>query len=129
MGIIYAPGSSYYLNADLTLYAMWRDSQVPLPRPIIEDFTLRYKETADLNLKFHVPAGTNYTVSYQSADPSVATVNEKGEVYGAKRGITTIRCTIEDAYGNRLFDTCTVTVNYELWQWLIVVFLFGWIWY
>lgn len=64
-----------------------------------------------------------------SSDPSVATVDENGNIYGAGKGNATITCTVTDEFGNVVSDTCDVEVNYTFGQWLIVIFLFGWIWY
>ena len=27
------------------------------------------------------------------------------------------------------YDTCTVEVDADMWQWMIIIFLFGWTWY
>lgn len=46
-----------------------------------------------------------------------------------KKGTATITCTVTDSNGNTVTDTCNVTVKYNFGQWLIVIILFGWIWY
>ena len=56
-------------------------------------------------------------------------VDENGNVYAAKTGSATITVTITDEYGNKVTDTCDVNVQYTWWQWIIVIVLFGWIWY
>ena len=45
------------------------------------------------------------------------------------RGTADITVTVTDEDGNAVSDTGTVTVHYMLVQWLIVILLFGWIWY
>ena len=34
-----------------------------------------------------------------------------------------------DSEGNTLSDSVEITTKYIWWQWLIIIFLFGWIWY
>ena len=31
--------------------------------------------------------------------------------------------------GDELCDTCTVEVDADMWQWMIIIFLLGWSWY
>ena len=81
------------------------------------------------NLQINADEGAEYTVTYTSSNPSVARVDENGKVYGAKRGSTEITVTVTDEYGNTASDTCKVNVTYAWWQWIIVIVLFGWIWY
>ena len=40
-----------------------------------------------------------------------------------------IKVTVTDEYGNTVTDTCTVTVKHTFIQIIIIVVLFGWIWY
>ncbi len=95
----------------------------------LSDLTINYKCSAKINPKIDVEAGTEYSVSYTSSNPKVATVDENGKVYGAKKGSATITCTVTDSNGNTVQDTCKVTVKYSFGQWLIKILLFGWIWY
>lgn len=76
-----------------------------------------------------VDDGAKYTVKYSSSNTKVATVDENGKVYAAKKGSATITCTVTDSNGNTVQDTCKVTVKYSFGQWLIKILLFGWIWY
>ncbi len=66
---------------------------------------------------------------YSSSDANVATVDKNGKVYAAGTGNATITCTVTDSWGNVVADTCKVTVGYAWWQWIIIIVLFGWIWY
>ena len=95
----------------------------------INDIIINYKASAKINPTITADEGAEYTVKYESSNPKVATVDENGKVYAAKRGDATITCTVTDSYGNTVSDTCKVTVNYTFWQWLIKIILFGWIWY
>lgn len=96
---------------------------------LVSDITLNYKNSANIKLKITADEGAEYIVKYESSNPKVATVDENGKVYAAKRGEATITCIVTDSYGNTVSDTCKVTVNYTFWQWLIKIILFGWIWY
>lgn len=95
----------------------------------VDNIEMNYKDTKQLNPTISVDEGVNYTVTYTSSNPSVATVDENGNVYGAKKGSADITVTVTDEYGNSASDTCTVQVKYSFWQWIIKILLFGWIWY
>lgn len=95
----------------------------------LSDVKLNYKNSIYLNPDINIDDSLKYTVSYVSSNPSVATVDENGNIYGAGKGNATITCTVTDEFGNVVSDTCDVEVNYTFGQWLIVIFLFGWIWY
>ena len=91
---------------------------------------VNYKAKTTLKPTVTADEGVTYTVSYSSSNPNVVKVNEKtGEVTGAKKGSASITCTVTDEFGNTVSDTCKVTVNYTVWQWVIKILLFGWIWY
>jgi hypothetical protein len=95
----------------------------------VDDIEMNYKNSATLNPVIDVDEGVSYTVTYTSSKPSVAKVDDNGNVYGAKKGSTEITVTVTDEYGNTVSDTCKVNVTYAWWQWIIVIVLFGWIWY
>ena len=90
---------------------------------------LDYKGSTTLNPQISVDAGVKYTVTYSSSNPSVASVDANGKVSTGKTGSATITVTVTDEYGNTVKDTCEVKVSYNWWQWIIVIVLFGWIWY
>ena len=95
----------------------------------VSDITLNYKKSATIKPTIKADEGAKYTVKYSSSNTKVATVDENGKVYAAKRGSATITCTVTDSNGNTVQDTCKVTVKYSFGQWLIKILLFGWIWY
>ena len=95
----------------------------------VSDVSLNYKASTTIKSNITADEGAEYTVTYTSSNPSVARVDENGKVYGAKRGSTEITVTVTDEYGNTASDTCKVNVTYAWWQWIIVIVLFGWIWY
>ena len=75
----------------------------------------------------------NYTSDYApekltwtSSNEKVATVDENGNIYASGRGNATITVTSADGAVNETID---VTVSYTVLQWIIVIVLFGWIWY
>ena len=93
------------------------------------DITLNYKKSTTITPNITADKDAEYTVKYSSSDTSVARVDDNGNVYAAKRGSATITCTVTDSNGNTVQDTCNVTVKYSFGQWLLVILLFGWIWY
>ena len=95
----------------------------------IDNFTMEYKDSATITPNIEVDAGVGYTVSYNSSDSSVVQIDKNGNITTRDKGSATITVTVTDEYGNTVTDTCEVTVNYKWWQWIIVIVLFGWIWY
>lgn len=100
-----------------------------MPTVSVNDIGLNYKKSVALKPSVTVDENASYTVTYTSSNPSVARVDENGKVYGAKKGSADITVTVTDSYGNSVSDTCKVNVKYTFGQWLIVIVLFGWIWY
>ena len=86
-----------------------------------ERMTLRYRGRTQLN--FNSSAGN--VRSWHSDDTSVISVDANGNIRGVSRG--TARVIAIDSAGHSA--TITVTVNYVWWQWIIIIFLFGWVWY
>ena len=95
----------------------------------VSDIKLNYKKSTTITPSITADEGAKYTVKYSSSNTKVATVDENGKVYAAKKGGATITCTVTDSNGNTVSDTCKVTVKYSFGQWLIKILLFGWIWY
>ncbi len=95
----------------------------------INNIELNYKKSATITPTITADEGVKYTVKYESSNPSVARVDENGKVYAAKKGSAIITCIVTDEYGNTVTDTCNVKVSYAWWQWIIIILLFGWIWY
>ena len=83
------------------------------------EITLRYKET------YSISATSESNVTWVSTNSDVATVDQNGNITAISRGTTEIISEIKN--GEK--DICTVTVKFTWWQWLIRIFLFGWIWY
>ena len=79
---------------------------------------LRYQTTYDL--------APSETVTWIVDDESVARVTLPGIVETVGRGTTTVTAVSADG---RKSASCDVTVYYAWWQWLIRIFLAGWLWY
>ena len=95
----------------------------------IKDIKLTYKKSEKIKPDITADEGAKYTVKYESSNPKVASVDKNGKVTALKKGTAKITCTVTDSNGNTVSDTCTVTVKYNFGQWLIIILLFGWIWY
>lgn len=121
------------VTANTTIYAHWTKNAEA--KAVVKDVkiehnaTLNYKSTYMLSPEITADKGAKYTVKYSSSNTKVATVDENGKIYGAKKGNATITCTVTDSYGNTYSDSCNVNVKYSGVQWVIIIVLFGWIWY
>ena len=121
------------VTANTTIYAHWTKNAET--KAVVKDVkiehnaTVNYKSTYMLSPEITADKGAKYTVKYSSSNTKVATVDENGKIYGAKKGNATITCTVTDSYGNVVTDKCNVNVDYSGSQWFIIIVLFGWIWY
>lgn len=95
----------------------------------VEDFSMNYKDSHLIKPFVDASEGMTYKVSFESSDSKIVSVDENGMVTANSRGTAKIYCTVTDMYGNKTTDFCTVTVKYNIWQWIIVLFALGWIWY
>ena len=95
----------------------------------ISDITVNYKDSAKITSQITLDGDVKYTTSFTSSDTSVATIDKDGRVTTLRKGTTTVTCTVTDEYGNTTKDTCTVTVKFQWWQWLIWILLLGFLWY
>ena len=80
---------------------------------------LNYKDTYSVN------NGSDYA-TYGSEDSSVASVDSNGTIRANNPGSTYIYSVDEVDPNVRMYK---VEVDYSFGQWLIIIFLFGWIWY
>lgn len=72
---------------------------------------------------------SNYSadqIKWESSNEKVATVDDQGNVKMTGKGTATITATSLDGEATA---ECKVTVNYSAGQWIIIIVLFGWIWY
>ena len=66
------------------------------------------------------------TVTWQSDNDAVVKIDPAtGKLTATGTGTATITATADDGRT----ASCTVTVQYTWWQWIIRILLFGWIWY
>ena len=76
--------------------------------------------------------GTAGPATFTSGATDVATVDDDGNVRAVRGGKGWADITVSDGSaidGLEITDTVIVNVRYAWWQWLIVILLFGWIWY
>lgn len=88
-----------------------------------DSIQMNYKQTVKVDYT------TNYKaedLTWTSSNEKVATVDEDGNVYASGKGNATI--TVKSADG-KVNETVNVTVSYTVLQWIIIIVLFGWIWY
>ena len=95
----------------------------------IADIEMNSKDSTTITPNISADEGVEYTVTYSSSDTDVAYVDENGNVTATGKGSAEITVTVTDEYGNVVTDTCDVEVKYTFGQWLIIILLFGWIWY
>lgn len=86
--------------------------------------------TGSINLYYkaeeqlQVPQGKPVII-WTSDNTDVVSVDQYGNIKGNKKGTATVTAKIDEARS----ATYKITVTYNWWQWIIVIFLFGWIWY
>ncbi len=88
------------------------------------NYTVNYK--GSIKVTATPNAETNKKINYVIGDSTVATIDDEGNITTVGPGTATVVATIEDT---DISDTCTITVSYTWWQWIIMILLFGWIWY
>ncbi|MBP9988919.1 MAG: hypothetical protein KBT46_05405 [Ruminococcus sp.] len=96
------------------------------------DQTYNYKDDAwvdcwvDTKNDDYAYWATIYVSSEGENDPYVC---YDGQIATYLTGSTYCTVYVVDAQGHIFEDSCTITVKYSFWQWLIRIFLFGWLWY
>ena len=124
---------SLKVTANITLYAHWAkiEQHIPIVKSVkIDDNAeINYKSSYKISSEITAESGAEYTAEWQSSNPKVASVDKNGKVTALKKGTAKITCTVTDSNGNTVSDACNVTVKYSFGQWLIIILLFGWIWY
>ncbi len=86
---------------------------------------INFKATINLKEKVNSSA-QNKTLRWTSADESIVTVDDEGNIFGAKAGTTTVTAKSTDGKFTQSFN---VQVSYSVIQWIIIIVLFGWLWY
>ena len=93
------------------------------------DIKVRYRQNFVPEVKVDCDAGEDYFIEFRSKDESVVIPNGDGTLYACGTGKAEVEVIVKDYYGNRFKDTITVESKYEFWQWLIRIFLLGFLWY
>ena len=122
---------------DVTLTAVYDDFELAIEKP--SNTTVFYKNNIDIKATVgELPEGA--TVEWTANnDCFKLNAGDKGKCVGTaqKRGTSVFTAKIKlndgtyatDSEGNTLSSSIEVTVKYAWWQWIIVILLFGWIWY
>ncbi|MBP3441591.1 MAG: InlB B-repeat-containing protein [Clostridia bacterium] len=118
------PGDVITVTGNTTIYAVWRknESPTPPPAPTVEykSVYLDYKSTYSINVEGF--EATDYIVE----DDSILSVDSNGKVTAKRPGTSDIY--VYDANSD-VRVVYTFSVDYAWWQWIIIIVLFGWIWY
>ena len=118
------PAHAYYLENNP--YVKWYEIPVyPINLSIVQKpnkTSYDYKETNNLNLD-----GLKVEVTYSNGKKEIITDTSMLEISGYNPRSTGNQ-TITVQYGG-CSDTFTVSVSYTTVQWIIVILLFGWLWY
>lgn len=120
-----APGDD---GTEMSPFSIYNEPQ-SVDKVTVSDMIIKYKDSVTLKPEITAADGSEYTVKYESSNQNVATVDKDGNITTLHKGETKITCTVTDEYGNSVKDTCTVTVKFQWWQWLVWVLLFGFLWY
>lgn len=93
--------------------------------------TLVYKKSMTLAPTVQTVGDVQYTLTYSSSNPKIVEVDRDGNITTRKSGTVTVTVTATNNAdpADTVETTCTVTVKYAWWQWLIRILLLGFIWY
>lgn len=95
----------------------------------LNNIETNYKKSGQLEPKSTNPDNVGYKIEYKSSDPKCVIVDADGNYFAVKTGSSKITCTVTDEYGKVTTAECKVNVKYSTIQWIIMIVLFGWIWY
>ena len=95
----------------------------------LNNIETNYKKSGQLEPKITNPDNVGYKIEYKSSDPKCVIVDADGNYFAVKTGSAKIACTVTDEYGKVTTAECKVNVKYSTIQWIIIIVLFGWIWY
>ncbi|MGN1169223.1 MAG: hypothetical protein ACI4RB_03795, partial [Acutalibacteraceae bacterium] len=96
------------------------------------DETINYKEETWLTPEIFTGGEDEvfcYTVILNPYSGDATYVDQSGYVYGAGTGTDYYYGVVVDTNGHFEYVDFSVTVRYSFVQWLIRIFLFGWLWY
>lgn len=116
------PQLTLYCNRNSAAHQYAAKNKIPFV--LWNDIALRYKSTTQLFAP--VPDDAADKVRWSSANGSVASVDaDSGKVTAVGTGTAVITAKTQ---GDQEYHF-TVKAEYAWWQWLIRIFLFGWLWY
>ncbi len=125
-------GDSLVLNAWLSSYSvektqvvLWKQTEKKAEIHVPETKTARVHESFLLP----VTADSDAALTFASSAPQIANVDADGRITAKAPGTAVITVTATHSDGGTAQAACTLTVRYVWWQWLIRIFLFGFIWY
>lgn len=87
------------------------------------------RKTFNINEHLNLPEKGEYKVTYQSSDEEVATIDKDGNVKTTGTGEAVITYTVTLQNGKEITQSMGIKVVFTPRQWLIYIFLFGWLWY
>ncbi len=104
--------------------------EVPVQQIIIvpeKDFTI-YAKKADRLQATVLPEEAAYSaeIVWESSAPNIVSVDKDGNIKALRKGTATITAKTADG---TVSASRKVTVDYSWLQWIIIILLFGWIWY
>ncbi len=104
--------------------------KVPVQQIIIvpeKDFTI-YAKKADRLQATVLPEEAAYSaeIVWESSNPKIVSVDKDGNIKALRKGTATITAKTADG---TVSASRKITVDYSWLQWIIIVLLFGWIWY
>lgn len=100
------------ITATCTIIVKEREMEVTSIKINPSSLTLYEQETATITATIEPSDATNKNVTWSSSNPSIATVDNNGNVTAIAEGKTTITATAKDASG--ITATCQVTVKKKL---------------
>ena len=98
-----------------------------LNESISNSIDINYKDVIEFASVTSVAA--DKVVSYYSSDDEIASVDENGTVTATGRGTATVTCIAENEQGEEYPINIEVNVDFTVGQWLIWIFLLGFLWY
>ncbi len=117
-------GDTITVTGNTTLYAVWKKVETPTPPPAP---TVEYRSVyLDYKSSYSIDVVGFKAVEYVSEDDSIVSVDSNGTVTAKRPGTADVY--VYDANSD-VRVVYNFSVDYAWWQWLIIIFLFGWIWY
>ena len=111
------------VNTDVTSKVVVVRSDAGFIKFDSDSISANYKSSKKIGYQSNYSADQ---IKWESSNEKVATVDDQGNVKMTGKGTATITATGYDGEGSA---ECKVTVNYSAGQWIIIIVLFGWIWY